>query len=364
MNGSLQIGRFAGIKVQIHWTFWFLILFVVIMVLVRGGNVAEILWSSAFLVLLFTCIVLHEFGHALTARKYNIETLNITLLPIGGVANLADIPDDPLAEFLVALAGPAVNVAIAFLIYLLFPIGQFLNQDPETLQQQLSVITSENFMFYLFMANVIIVLFNLIPAFPLDGGRMARALLSMKMGRVKATQMAAFIGKTLAVGLFIIGLFYNFILALIAVFIYFGAESENMMVLQLDLLDGHAVKDAMITRFTVLKPDDTLNDVVSNILRTTERDFVVAAENDVMGVIYFSDLSESIQSLGGDASVSEVMDRNFTALQPGDPLTEAYRKIRRDRKSFFPVVENHSLAGVVDINNIEEFLKFRAAFGK
>jgi len=293
MNGSLQLGRIAGIRVQIHWTFWFLILFVIFMVLAQGGNVEEILWSTGFILALFACIILHEFGHALTAKTYNIETRSITLLPIGGVANLVEIPEKPGAEFLVAIAGPAVNVAIALLIYLVAPLEVFLNQDPETLQEELSTISGNNFFFYLFAANVAIVLFNLLPAFPLDGGRMARALLSIKMGRVKATQAAAALGKFLAITLFLIGVFYNFILALIGVFIYFGAESENMMVVQLNLLDGYKVKDAMITRFTILKPEETLRDVVEHILKTTERDFAVATKNGVKGIIYMADLSDS-----------------------------------------------------------------------
>lgn len=362
MNGSLQLGRIAGIRVQVHWTFWFLILFVIFMVLARGGNVEEILWSTAFILALFACIVLHEFGHAFTARAYDIETRSITLLPIGGVANLVEIPEQPRAEFLVAIAGPAVNVAIALMIYLLAPMEAYLNQDPETLQEELSVISAHNFMFYLFFANLFIVAFNLIPAFPLDGGRMARALFSVKMGRVRATRAAAALGKFLAIGLFVIGLFYNFILALIAVFIYFGAESENMMVLQLNLLEGYKVKDAMITHFTVLKPDDTLDDVIKTILKTTERDFVVASENAVQGIVFMSDLSESIRNLGRGARVEEIMNGNFTSLKPDDPLTDAYRKIRRGQDNFFPVVENSELTGVVDTNNIEEFLKFRASF--
>ncbi|MEX0904715.1 MAG: site-2 protease family protein [Balneolaceae bacterium] len=361
MNGSLQLGRIAGIRVQIHWTFWFLILFVVFVVLARGGNFEEILWSTAFILALFACIVFHEFGHALTARLYDIDTRSITLLPIGGVANLVELPEKPRVEFIVAIAGPAVNVVIAALIWLTVPLEGFLGQDPETLQEELGVISGQNFMFYLFTANVIIVVFNLLPAFPLDGGRMARALLSIKLGRVKATRAAAALGKFLAAVLFFIGLFYNFILALIAVFIYFGAESENMMVLQLSLLEGYKVKDAMITKFTVLKPDDTLEDMIENILKTTERDFVVAAENGVQGVVYMSDLSGSIRNLGRRASVKEIMHSNFTPLKAEDPLADAYREIRRGQKNFFPVLENHDLTGVVDTNNIEEFLKFRAS---
>ncbi|MEX0720921.1 MAG: site-2 protease family protein [Balneolaceae bacterium] len=362
MNGSLQLGRVAGIKVQIHWTFWFLIPFVIFLVLSRGGDFEEVLWSTGFILALFACVVLHEFGHALTAKIYDIETRSITLLPIGGVANMIEIPEDPKAEFLVAIGGPIVNVVIALLIYLIVPLEIFFNQDPETLQEELSVISGHNFLFYLFTANIALVLFNMLPAFPLDGGRVARALLSIKMGRVKATQTAAALGKFLAIALFVIGIFFNFILALIAIFIYFGAESENMMVMQLNLLQDYKVKDAMITRFTVLNPDDTLNDVVQHILNTTERDFVVANESGVQGIVFMADLLESINRFGYSTEVSEIMNKEFEPLKPDDPLPQAYRKIRRAQKNFFPVVDNQKLQGIIDVKNIDEFLKFKAAF--
>lgn len=318
-------------------------------------------WSTAFILALFVCVVLHEFGHALTAKRYGIGTRSITLLPIGGVASLKEVPEDPKAEFMVAIAGPAVNVLIAMVLFLFVPVETFLVQDPEIIQEELSGITNNNFMFYLFSANVALVLFNMLPAFPLDGGRVLRALLSIKMGRVRATQAAASLGKLLAITFFLIGLFYNFILALIAVFIYFGAESENVMVMQLNLLNGHYVRDAMITRYTVLHPDDTLNDMVDSILQGTETDFVVADEGGVRGILLMENLAESLQNYGRDTPVHRIMDKNFKTLSPHDPLTNAYRELRQGSKNFFPVLENGRLVGVIDMNNINEFLRFRAA---
>lgn len=361
MSASLNLGHYAGIKVQIHWTFWLLIIFIVFLVYSQEGTLADMVWSTGFILALFVCVVLHEFGHALTARKYGIGTRSITLLPIGGVASLKEVPEDPKAEFMVAIAGPAVNIVIAIILILFVPVDVFLAQDPETLQEELTGISPDNFMFYLFSANVALVLFNMLPAFPLDGGRVLRALLAIKMGRVRATQAAATLGKFLAISFFLIGLFYNFILALIAVFIYFGAESENVMVMQLNLLNGHYVRDAMITKFTVLKPDNTLNDMVDNILQGTETDFIVADENGVQGIILMQDLAESLQNYGRGTPVHRVMDKNFKTLSPFDPLTSAYRELRQGSKNFFPVLEGNRLVGVIDMNNINEFLRFRAA---
>jgi Zn-dependent protease/CBS domain-containing protein len=318
-------------------------------------------WSTAFILALFVCVVLHEFGHALTAKRYGIGTRSITLLPIGGVASLKEVPEDPKAEFMVAIAGPAVNVLIAMVLFLFVPVESFLVQDPEIIQEELSGITNNNFMFYLFSANVALVLFNMLPAFPLDGGRVLRALLSIKMGRVRATQAAASLGKLLAITFFLIGLFYNFILALIAVFIYFGAESENVMVMQLNLLNGYYVRDAMITKYTVLQPDDTLNDMVDSILQGTETDFVVADESGIRGILLMENLAQSLQNYGRDTPVNRIMDKNFKTLSPHDSLTNAYRELRQGSKNFFPVLENGRLVGVIDMNNINEFLRFRAA---
>jgi Zn-dependent protease/CBS domain-containing protein len=361
VSASLNLGRYAGIRVQIHWTFWLLILFIIFLVYSQDGTLSDMIWSTGFILSLFMCVVFHEFGHALTARRYGIGTRSITLLPIGGVASLNEVPEDPKAEFMVAVAGPVVNIVIALILLPFVPLETFLGQDPETLQQELTGISADNFMFYLFSANVALVLFNMLPAFPLDGGRVLRALLSIKMGRIRATQTAATLGKFLALTFFFIGLFYNFILALIAVFIYFGAESENVMVMQLNLLTGYLVRDAMITKFTVLNPDDTLNDVVDRILEGTETDFVVTDDHGVQGILLMPDFSEALQQKGRDALVREVMDRNFKTLSPGDPLTNTYRELRSGSKNFFPVLEGNQLVGVIDMNNITEFLRFRAS---
>ncbi|MEX0994422.1 MAG: site-2 protease family protein, partial [Balneolaceae bacterium] len=363
MRATLNLGRIAGIKVQIHWTFWLLILFVVYIVFARGGSVDEMFWNAFFILALFVCVVLHEFGHALTARRYGIGTRSITLLPIGGVASLNEMPDDPMAEFMVAIAGPLVNVGIAILLYLIVPIDMFMNQDPETLQEELSAVTGSNFLFYLFFANVALVLFNMLPAFPLDGGRVLRAALSVKMGRVEATRTAATLGKFLAFTFFFFGLFYNLILTLIAVFIYFGAESENVMVMQLNLLKNYSIKDAMITRFTVLHPDHTLDNVVDNILEGTEQDFIVAENNKVLGILRMTDLAEALRQESRQAPVKKVMDTSFKTLAPNDPLTNAYRELISSQKNFFPVLENQQIVGVVDMDNINEFLRFRASAG-
>lgn len=362
MSASLQIGRFADIKVQIHWTFWLLFIFIAFLVFSNEGTTADMIWHSLFVIALFVCVVFHEFGHALSARKYGIGTRSITLLPIGGVANLKEIPENPKEEFVIAIAGPLVNVAIALLLLPFVPLDQFLIDDPEQLEERLSGITADNFLFYLFAVNVALVGFNMIPAFPMDGGRVFRAILSMRMSRVQATRAASALGKFMALLFFLFGLFTNIILAIIAVFIWFGAHSENIAIQQLSLLEGNDVQDAMITDFKLLKPDDTLKSVTEKILAGTEQNFVVAEGQTVVGVLYMSDLASALREQGAGEKVSNVMDREVTTLQAGDPLPKAYRQLQRGNKNFFPVVGNGEIVGVLDMNNINEFLTLRAAY--
>ncbi|NBB77793.1 MAG: CBS domain-containing protein [Bacteroidetes bacterium] len=361
MSASLKIGRFAGIRVQIHWTFWLLFLFVGFLVWNQGGSSSDLLWHSLFIVGIFTCVVFHEFGHALTAKKFGIDTRSITLLPIGGVASLKNLPDDPIQEFLVAVAGPAVNVVIAFLLYFFIPIETYTGMSPEVMQEELSMIDQGNFLFYLFMANVALVLFNILPAFPMDGGRIFRALLATQMPRTRATSIAASTGKFLAMIFFLIGIFYNIILAIIAVFIWFGAHSENIMVQQMQILKGFTIRDAMLSEYTVLNPDDSLKRAVDQILASTEQHFVVADGNTIHGILYMSDLSKALQSSGEDTQVRKVMDTNVKKLEADDPLKNVYREIKRDNRNFFPVMKNDEMVGVLDMNNINEFLTFHAA---
>lgn len=361
MKGSLDLGSVTGIKIRVHWTFLLLIPWIVFLELSRGGNTNSILWSLGFVMVLFACVVLHELGHALTARRFKINTRQITLLPIGGVASLESMPEDPKEELLVAIAGPMVNIVIAIILYFLFPIGQFFTQDLTELEQLLSSINAGNFFFYLFSANVMLVLFNLLPAFPMDGGRVLRAILSMKMNRVSATQVAAKLGQAVAFLFFFIGLFYNPLLILIAIFVYFGAQGENVMIQQLALLKDHKVKEAMMTDITVLHPDDTLERVIDVILSGAERDFVVSDNGEIKGVLLHSDILEAIKKKNTHIRVNQIMRQDYLTISMEEDLTEIYRKVRSKNEQFFPVLQNGQLKGAIDMTNINEFMIFRAS---
>lgn len=361
MKGSLSLGRYAGIKVQVHWTFFLLIGWVVAIELGRGGTLTSILWNVGFICVLFLCVIFHEFGHALTARRYGINTRNVTLLPIGGVASLEDMPEDPAQEFMVAIAGPAVNMVIALLLYLVVPVEQYVTMSQDELETTMSTINAGNVLFYLMAANIMLVLFNFIPAFPMDGGRILRALLSMKIDRVKATQIASGIGQLIAFAFFFIGLFYNPILILIALFVFFGAQGENRMIQQISLLKGYKVREAMLTNVTIFDPDDTVEDVVDAILSGTEKNFIVADEYGIKGVLYQQELISSIKNVSTDTKVRELVSTDFHTVQADDELTEIYRKASQSSKGYFPVLNGSELTGAIDMENINEFILVRAS---
>ena len=361
MKGTLDIGRVSGIKVQIHWTFIFLIAWVVFLEVSRGSDMPTVMLSIFFVLVIFGCVVLHELGHALTAKRFGISTRKITLLPIGGVASLERMPEKPKQELLVAVAGPAVNIVIAILLYMVFPIHRFLDLEPEALQESLSAITPRNFVFYLFAANVMLVIFNAIPAFPMDGGRILRAILSMTIDRVQATRIAAALGQLMAVVFFFFGLFYNPLLILIGIFVYFGAQGENVMVQHLALLRGHKVNEAMMTNITILHPGQSIREVVDIVLSGTEIHFVVSENQEVQGVLYQSDFIDAMKGKNTDAPVKDFMTTDFEKVGLNEDLADFYRKVRANRKNFFPVLENNHLMGAIDFNNINEYMLIRSS---
>lgn len=353
MKASLNLGSISGIKIIVHWTFFLLILWIVFDELKRGGTINSILFNVAFVFAVFVCVVLHELGHALTAKRFGINTKKITLLPIGGMASLDKIPESPKQELLVVVAGPLVNVVIAILLYLILPINELARLSFADNLETFSNLSFQNFLLYLFIVNIGLVVFNIIPAFPMDGGRILRALLAMKIDRVKATQIASSIGQFIAIMFLLVGLLYNPFLIFIALFIFLGAYGENKMVLHLSLLKGHTVEDAMMTNITIFKPEDSISLVVDKIISGTENNFVVIKDSTITGLLYHQDI---IENSSKNLLVKDIMDTKFKTLDVDDELKEVYRLIQSKTKSFFPVVENKKFVGAIDNMNLNEYI--------
>ncbi len=356
MGRSFQIGRIAGISILIHWTFLLLLGFIVFTEVRKGSDTTAIVADIGFVLAIFLCVMLHELGHSLAAKRYGIATKHITLLPIGGIASLERIPEDPMQELWVALAGPLVNVLISLL---LLPFVGFTRSffgdaaGDET--------TVQGFLFSLFRVNVILVLFNAIPAFPMDGGRVLRALLAMQLGRIRATGIASVLGRIIALCFVFFGLFTNPFLVLIGIFVYFGAQTENVAVQHLDLLKNHTVRDAMMTNFVMLVPTDTVKDAADKLLAGSDQDLVVIDNNRAIGVMTRLQIIDSLRGNGQTTAVVEVMNRDFATVQISDRLTDVFANARQRSNAFYPVLEGDHFWGVIDTNNLNEFVAIRAS---
>lgn len=361
MTWSLKIARIAGINVYLHWTFLILLAWIFISNLNAGQSASEALIGVAFILALFACVVLHEFGHALAARRYGIQTQRITLLPIGGLAMLEKMPEKPSQELVVALAGPAVNVVIALLLaaYLAvagleFPTAQL--EDPS----QISL--SKFFIPNLLIVNVLLFAFNLIPAFPMDGGRVLRAVLSMRYGRATATNIAAKIGQFLAIGFVFFGFMYDFWLIFIGLFIYLGASGEASYETQRSLLSRLTVGDVLMRQYTPLHAWETIGKAVGILLDGQEKEFIVTEENQIIGTISRDEIIRGLQQLGQEERLKRIVNPNWIRLPADMGLNEAYEQMARNKLSICPVYDSGGeFVGVLNQENILEAVMIESA---
>lgn len=356
MKGSIYIGRISGIKLFVHWTFLILIGWIFLMHFRMGHGAEQALAGIAFILALFACVTLHELGHALAARRYHFPTRHITLLPIGGVAQMEGLPEKPSQELWVALAGPLVNVVIALMLYIYLSIS---GNVPEI--SGMHHMGDKDFWTNLFVANITLAGFNLIPAFPMDGGRILRALLAFRFYRGKATKIAASIGQLLAMVFIFFGFFGNVWLMFIGIFIYLGAGSEAAYEAEKSALSGLTVKDAMMTRYTVLSPDDTLLKAVHYLLEGQDKEFLVGSNDNLVGVLTRKGIIKGMAEHGQQASVIKAMNKNFLILRPEMDLQETYRSMTKNDCTVNPVYENDRLTGVIDKENISELIMVRDA---
>jgi len=359
MRWSLNIGRIAGTAVRVHVTFLLFLGWIFLADLASGG--APEAWTGLlFMVLLFTCVLAHEFGHIFTARAFGVATPDVTLLPIGGVARLERIPEEPRQEFLIAIAGPAVNVVIALALALF--AGAHL--DPAALA---GVDNARNSMLdRLATVNLFLAVFNMIPAFPMDGGRVLRALLASHFGHTRATEIAAAVGQGAAFLLGFIGLFGNPILIFIAIFVYLAASSEAHMASLRAMAQGVPVTNAMMTQIARLTPEAHVDEAVETLLRTSQSEFpVVDAAGKPVGLLGRGDLIRAVRQLGPNARVADVMSPAVPTVGHRRCLDDALRLLQDRSAPAVAVVDPQGLlVGLVTSETIGEMLMLRDALPK
>lgn len=351
MKWSFPVARIAGIDVRIHATFLVLLVWFGFVYFAEGGY-AAMFTGLTFIILLFLCVILHEFGHALAARAYGINTPDITLLPIGGIARLERMPDKPWQELVVALAGPAVNVVIAFGLYVV--IGRFFGLgDLEELAEGRG-----NLLTQLLAINVILVVFNLLPAFPMDGGRVLRALLATRLSHGRATRIAATVGQIVAVLFGLLGLFGgNPFLLFIAVFVFFGARAEASFATFKETAEGTHVAAVMHPPGPVLMTGMTVSGAVQAAMQGHEGLLPVADPSlHLVGVIPADLLARALR-WDPTAKIDQLVRHDFAVIVADASLSQAIGVMRESSQTVFPVVNTGGqLVGMLKREDLERAL--------
>jgi len=358
MRWSWKLGTIAGIGLYVHSTFVLILAWVAYIFYVQDGQLLSALVGIVFTLALFACVVLHEFGHALTARRFGYQTRDITLLPIGGVARLERMPEDPAQEFAVAIAGPLVNVAIAGVLAVLL-LAAGIPFGPSTL-----IITQGNFVGQLMWVNLWLAVFNMVPAFPMDGGRVLRALLARRMPFTQATLVASSVGQGLAFVFGFLGLLINPFLILIAVFVYMAASEEAAVVQMRSVFTGISVDHAMLTHFHTLQVHDTLRRAVELLLSGSQHDFPVMDGNRQVGVLTRDALMRALRERGEDSWVGEAMQPGIEAIPLMTPLSIAVQRLQGMNAPLLVVEdEGRNPVGILTRDRIGEYVMIHSALG-
>jgi len=321
------------------------------------------LWQGigfvSYIFVLFFCVILHEYGHALMARKFGVKTKDIILSPIGGLARLESMPEKPMQEFYISIAGPLVNLIIGFVlsVILYFSTGIIL---PDITFMKFD--DPVEFIRYITFMNLALFFFNLIPAFPMDGGRILRSLLATKIGKIKATKIASGIGRILAIGFVVFGIFnQQLTLSLIGLFIFMMAGKEYDQTKIMAILNSTKVGDIMRTSFTRLHLSDNYTTVIEKYYREGEQNFLIFdSMGNVSGTIPELFIKDTIKNNTLDKSVNQMMSTKMAVVSPATYLKDIIEIMKNEGVAIVSVEENNQLVGVLDRNGIENYLRLKA----
>lgn len=350
MRWAYPLGRAFGIRLEIHATFLLILLWIGWLGWQAGGWLTA-LWALLLVVLLFVCVILHELGHSVVAMRFGVQVRYIVLFPIGGVAAMSEIPEKPIQEFLIAIAGPLVNVAI---VLLLWGITGSLWPDPE---MSLYPTNVGGLLDRLLLANVVLVVFNMLPAFPMDGGRIMRSLLALVLPYHWATQIAVICGQVLALGFVVLGIqVRNPFLVVIAVFVFLGAMSENRMVRMRARFRGIRALDVMSYPGEILDPSQPLSDCMRFHAEKNQSEFLVMSGDRLVGILDREHWVRHLQADGPEKPVGDVMQRGFVCFQPLTEMSHVWQDMMAMQQRIFPIVENHRVLGKIAYDDVTRFL--------
>lgn len=359
MKWSFKVARVFGIELRIHITFFLIIAWAAYIwgVEFNGGTSGAI--YGAFLVsLLFICVIIHELCHSRMAQHYGAEVASITLLPIGGVSLLKNMPEEPRKEFWVSIVGPLSNVVIAMMLAVVYAAlpGKVIASTTEQATDILMGVSLQGLVEYMLLINLMLAVFNLIPAFPLDGGRVLRSILAQRMSYVRATRAAVVIGQSFAFILGIGGLLIGqWLWIIIAIFIYMGAEQEGAGAQMKTVLSQLKVGQAVTGNVQLLAPGQSLSQVVTLVLHGFQEDFPVVDETgEVVGVLTRANLISGLHVKGPEVRVGEVMERVFPVVEADEPFSRVYEKMNDSGIKAVPVMENGHLLGMVTLEHLSE----------
>jgi Zn-dependent protease/predicted transcriptional regulator len=407
MKNSIKLFTWLGIPVYLHWTFALLVLYITWESWSVAGSWISAAMALGLIVALFGCVLLHEYGHSLMARRYGVQTQDIVLTPIGGIARLERMPEKPIQEFWVAIAGPLVNVAIAAALFIgaklalsgpywevfilsvqdhFSPITRFFGllfsadltglqtfftqeapiPDTDRLSElaaalNLSDTALFNYLPVLAIINLMLVGFNLLPIFPMDGGRVLRALLAARIGRSKATRAASMVGQVIAIG-FILYAMYNFqegyMFGLIGVFVFMTARAENAMVQLDEKLRRFKAADLVREQFTRLYQSDWMQTPIHLLRHGLERNFIVFnSAEEVVGVLDEEQIMAAARKREVSTTIEHYMDPDVDAVGPDTALHHVYALLHREGCPLILVQDETRVLGVIDAAGLNYFMQ-------
>ena len=353
MKSSVKLITAKGITVYLHFTFLLFAAWLVIMFVASGMQLTQLAWSFLLVIASFLCIVVHEYAHAFVAARFGISAKRITLYPIGGIASIEKLPQNPKQELAISAAGPFVSFCIAGFLFLFTP-QEF---SAQSLKQYTGILSKTNFLYALAMVNMVLAIFNLIHAYPLDGGRILRALFDFCFKYIKATAIVAAISKVMAVIVILVGLLtLNFLLALVGVFIILFARAEELYLQLRSLVSGIQLREVLMYDYNSLDADLTANEAANFLENNHSKYFIIMKQGMPVGTLNRIEVMKAVADHRNSTKISSLMQGNVVHLDAGMPIENILDAISGKEDRLYPVFDNGQFVGVVSFSHIIEYL--------